>query len=71
MTALNLYGELFYDFFDPEAHLPWTCDPATMRDGGSLCQDYVCFYFLLLDTNLTNHKYRTDGRLLFSLLICY
>ena len=55
MTALNLYGELFYDFFDQEAHLPWTCDPATMRDGGSLCQDYVCFQFSL-DTNLINHK---------------
>lgn len=47
MTIFNLFGELFFDFFDEEEHKPWTCDPATMRDGGSLCQDYVCFFDFL------------------------
>ena len=41
MTTFNVFGEMFFDFFDPEEHQPWTCDPVTMRDGGGLCQDYV------------------------------
>ena len=52
MTTFSVFGELFFDFFDPGAHLPWTCDPATMRDGGGLCQDYVSliiahFFYLI------------------------
>ena len=43
MTAFNTFGEIFFDFFDPEEHLPWTCDPTTQRDAGGLCQDYVRF----------------------------
>ena len=43
MTTFNVFGELFFDFFDPEEHLPWTCDPTTQRDAGGLCQDYVSF----------------------------
>ena len=41
MTTFNVFGEMFFGFFDPEEHQPWTCDPVTMRDGGGPCQDYV------------------------------
>ena len=50
MTTFNVFGEMFFDFFDSEEHKPWTCDPVTMRDGGGLCQDYVSklSYFLMI-----------------------
>ena len=41
MTTFNVFGEMFFDFFDAEEHKPWTCDPVTMREAGGLCQDYV------------------------------
>ena len=56
-TTFNIFGELFFDFFDPEEHKPWTCDPTTQRGAGGLCQDYVSFRIKLrkLDTGLRTH----------------
>ena len=41
LTTFNVFGELFFDFFDQEEHKPATCDPTTQRGAGGLCQDYV------------------------------
>merc|ERR1739838_664451 len=61
MTTFNVFGEMFFDFFDPEEHKPWTCDPVTMRDGGGLCQDYnpwsvafLALYMLMMALLLVN-----------------